>query len=94
MAIKFDMSKAYDMVDWDFLEPVMRTMELAALVRKSIMLCVRSVTFSISINRDAQGLITPSRKLRQGDPLSPYLFLLVIEGLIALLMEAKNKKLI
>lgn len=58
------------------------------------MFCVQSVTFSIKINGAAKGHISPSQRLCQGDFLSPYLFPVVIEGLIALLTEAKNKKLI
>lgn len=72
----------------------MRTMGLAASVRRLIMFCVRSVTFSIKINGAAQGHISTSHGLCQRDPLSPYIFLLVIEGLIALLIEVENNKLI
>ena len=52
------------------------------------MACVRSVTYSILINGEPQGLITPSRGIRQGDPLSPFLFLLCVEGLHGLIEDA------
>ena len=53
--------------------------------RVLVMRCVRSVTYSIKINGSPRGHIIPSRGICQGDPLSPYLFLLCAEGLSALI---------
>lgn len=44
------------------------------------------------VNEEVTGNITPSRGVRQGDPLSPYLFLLFSEGLSSLLLQAQRDK--
>jgi len=54
-----------------------------------ISMCIRSVTYSVMLNGQPHGLITPTSGLRQGDPLLPYLFLLVTEGLNALFKQAE-----
>lgn len=53
-----------------------------------IMFCVKSSTFFILINGELVGPICPSRRIREGDPLSPYIFLLGTEGLVTLLTQA------
>jgi hypothetical protein len=89
MAAKIDMRKAYDRVEWPFLEAMMRTMGFEERWITLIMTCVRSVTYSILVNSQPYGKIVPYRGLRQGDPLSPYLFLIVAEGLSSLMARAE-----
>jgi len=94
MAIKVDMAKAYDRVEWLFLKKVMVRLGFRQSWVDMVMACVESATFSFIINGQPQGHIQPSRGLRQGDPISPYLFLLVTEGLIGLLKRAELHHLI
>jgi hypothetical protein len=86
-AYKLDLMKAYDRVDLNYLEEVLRKFGFAKKWIQWIMTCVKTVTFSVKFNGKLLKKFNPSRGLRQGDPLSPYLFLFVGEGLSCLLKE-------
>ncbi|CAN0875173.1 Uncharacterized mitochondrial protein AtMg01250 [Linum grandiflorum] len=88
-----DISKAYDRVEWRYLEEVMRKLGFSPVWVQWMMLCVRSVEYAVIMNNQRYGRICPSRGLRQGCPLSPFLFILCTEGLTAMLRQESMQEL-
>ena len=68
MAMKLDMSKAYDRVEWVFLERILLKLGFQESWVALIMECITMVSYSILVNGEPKGMITPSRGLRKGDP--------------------------
>ncbi|KAM6547612.1 hypothetical protein CsatB_019288 [Cannabis sativa] len=88
--IKLDMSKAFDRVEWDFVAQVMLKMGFGTTIVDLILRCLTTVSYSFMLNGSIQGQVTPYRGIRQGDPLSPYLFLICVEGLSRLLQHEES----
>lgn len=93
MVVKTDMSKAYDRIEWAFLARVLDQLGFDPVWVNWVMECVSTVSYSYLINGAPYGQVPPNRGLRQGDPLSPYLFILCAEVLTGLcLKEQQNGK--
>ena len=92
LALKLDMSKAYNHVEWKFLEYMLYATGFPQKWCNLIMECVRSVSYSIVINGGHTEFFEPRRGLRQADPLSPYLFILCVEGLSSLIRKMERDR--
>ncbi|CAN0863102.1 Transposon TX1 uncharacterized 149 kDa protein [Linum grandiflorum] len=66
VAVKIDISKAYDRVEWCYLEVVLRKIGFAEKWIRWMMLCVTSVWYIVQLNGEGVGLIFPKQGLRQG----------------------------
>lgn len=90
MAVKTDMSKAFDRVEWSFICKILHGFGFHPTWIQWIMQCVTSVSYSFLVNGAPRGRIIPQRGIRQGDPLSPYIFILCSELLSGLCRKAQS----
>ncbi|GJW43442.1 reverse transcriptase domain, reverse transcriptase zinc-binding domain protein [Tanacetum coccineum] len=88
---KVDFKKAFDSVNWKFLLDIMSQMGFGPKWRKWILACLSSASVSILKNGSPCKEFAMERGLRQGDPLSPFLFLIFAEALQVMMIDACNK---
>ncbi|GKD58541.1 RNA-directed DNA polymerase, eukaryota, reverse transcriptase zinc-binding domain protein, partial [Tanacetum coccineum] len=90
---KVDFEKAFDLLDWKFLDNIMRQMGFSTKWRSWIQGCLNSAYSSVIVNGSPTKEFKIQKGLRLGDPLSPFLFIIAIEALYVTFQEAKSKNL-
>ena len=90
-ALKMDMSKAYERIEWQFLKGMLLKLGFHQSWVDKIILCVSTVRYHVLQNGEEIVPIYPERGLRQGDPLFPYMFILCVEGLSCMLITLEKK---
>lgn len=91
MMIKIDLKKAYDRLEWSFVDKVLKLWGFSIEFRWLIRSCLRSVNFSLLLNGSVCGSFKPEREIREGDPLSPILFILCSEILSRFLLKKEEQ---
>ncbi|CAN1159330.1 LINE-1 retrotransposable element ORF2 protein [Linum perenne] len=87
-ALKIDLMKAFDSVEWGYIGDMLVAMGFPGRYIRWIMVCFNSTRFSVNLNGSLFGYFPAKRGLRQGDPISPYLFVIAMQGLDYLFSEA------
>ncbi|CAN1773889.1 LINE-1 retrotransposable element ORF2 protein [Linum perenne] len=91
-AIQIDLQKSFDSVEWSFIIEVMKAMRIPDKFVKWIETCLNASRISVNINGSLSGYFPAKRGFRQGDPISPFLFVLSMEVLSCLFAQAVEQK--
>ena len=92
MVVKIDLEKAYDRLEWSFIRLVLTHFGFSDNIIQLILNCVSSTSTSLLFNGSILPAFYPSRGIRQGDPISPYLFILCMEFLGAQITKMCEEK--
>jgi hypothetical protein len=92
--LKLDLKKAYDCTDWDYLRLILLQSGFGIPTTNWIMVCVSSTNYAVLINGEPTNFFNCKKGLRQGCPMSPLLFILMMEGLSLALNKEKDEGLL
>ncbi|KAL0455413.1 UNVERIFIED_CONTAM: Retrovirus-related Pol polyprotein from type-2 retrotransposable element R2DM [Sesamum latifolium] len=90
-ALKVDLRKAYDTLEWDFIHAMLSVFGFPEKMIMWIVECISTTTYSVALNGELHGFFPGARGIRQGDPMSPYLFVLAMEILHLILLQKLNR---
>ncbi|KAA0055988.1 reverse transcriptase [Cucumis melo var. makuwa] len=90
--LKLDIEKSFDTINWEFIDFMLMKKNYPEKWRNWIKASVMSVQYSVFINDKPCGRIKPNRGIRQGDPISPFIFILATDYLSSLLFFLQDKK--
>ena len=85
LVCKLDIEKAYDHINWRFLLSILEKIGFGPKWRNWIFFCISTVRMTVLVNDTPTEFFSTFRGLRQGDPLSPYLFVLIMEAFSSLI---------
>ncbi|GJW80065.1 RNA-directed DNA polymerase, eukaryota, reverse transcriptase zinc-binding domain protein [Tanacetum coccineum] len=91
-SMKIDIRKAYDIVDWGFLKNALKLFGFPHKMVKWVVTCVSTPSYSICINGERHGYFKGDKGLRQGDPMSPYIFIIVMEVFNLIIQQIINEE--
>ncbi|GJT25273.1 reverse transcriptase [Tanacetum coccineum] len=94
MTLKLDLNKAFDRVEWDFLAATLKKIKFADRWCQWILACLISYELEFLIHGDSIGNIKPTRGIQQGDPLSPYLFIIIADVVSRMVSKAVDNSLV
>jgi hypothetical protein len=90
MFMKMDIEKAFDRMEWSFLLIILGKLGFSPIWLSWIRIYISSTSFSILLNGSPYGFFSPGRELKQGDPLSPFLFILGVEVFLRLIFKEER----
>lgn len=91
MIIKLDMEKAFDRIEWSFIKNVIQFFNFLTLLSDLILQCITTISLELLINGRRTSAFYPTKGIPQGDPISPYIFIICMKYLYCLIQHAVHK---